>query len=106
MESEHGQPLYEGLNLILSNTLYNFMYYKTALLVAKTLNIDGDDLMLSSRLTSSLFAILGAIVGLVTVSRLRCFRNRTDIVWAVSAIALFWFGTSPMGWWSLSARGD
>lgn len=102
----HGQPLYEGLNLILSNTLYNFMYYKTAGLVAKTLNIDGDDLMLSSRLTSSLFAILGAIVGLVTVCRLRCFRNRTDIVWAVSAIVLFWFGTSPMGWWSLSARGD
>ena len=92
----HGQPLYEGLNLILSNTLYNFMYYKTAWPVAKTLNIDGDDLMLSSRLTSSLFAILGAIVGIVTLCRFRRFRNRLTSFGRSQL--LFYSGLAPVPW--------
>jgi hypothetical protein len=106
-KTRHHQSLYEGINnTIFSNTLYNFMYYKVAAGVAESLNIDGEGLLLSSRLITLAFAILGALVGFATVARLHLFRNRTHILWAASAIALFWFGTSPVGWWSLTARAD
>ncbi len=105
-KATNNHPLYEGLSLILSNTLYNFMYYKTAALVAKTLSVNGQGILLSSRLTTSVFAILGAILGLLTLARLRLFRNGVYMVWGASAIALFWFGTSPVGWWNLTARAD
>jgi hypothetical protein len=105
-KARHNYPLYEAPGLIFTHTLYNFLYYETTASVAKVLNVDADELLLSTRLTTAAFALIGFFAGLMTVARFRLFSDRSHLVLAASAIALFWFGTVPVGWWAWSARPD
>lgn len=105
-KARHNYPVYEAPSLIFSNSLYNFMYYQTTASVAKALNLDGDDLLLSARLTTAMFSLLGFAIGVITVSGFCLFFDFSHVLLAVCAIALFWFGTMPVGWWAWSARPD
>lgn len=105
-KARHNYPLYEAPALVFSNSLYNFMYYQTAASVAKVLHLDGDDLLLSTRLTTATFAVLGFVVGLITVSGFGLFSDISGVVLGACALGIFWFGTVPVGWWAWSARPD
>lgn len=105
-KARHNYPVYEAPALVFSNSLYNFMYYQTAASVAKVLNLDGDDLLLSTRLTTATFALLGFAIGLIAVTGFRLCSDISHVVLAACAMGLFWFGTVPVGWWAWSARPD
>lgn len=96
-KARHNYPIYEAPALVFSNSLYNFMYYQTAASVAKVLHLDGDDLLLSTRLTTATFAVLGFVVGLITVSGFGLFSDISGVVLGACALGIFWFGTVLVG---------
>jgi hypothetical protein len=106
-KASHHFPVYEDPRaLITSNTLYNFMFYRAYALLPRTFGLDAQDLVLASRLTTAAWGLVGAAVGLLILSMNGLLRNKTALIWGASAVILFWFSTSPVGWFGLSVRPD
>jgi len=105
-KARNSYPLYEAPALVFSSSLYNFMFYETSAWAAEALHLDGDDLLLSARLTTFSLALIGVIVGLATAAGMGFFSERSYGILAGSAIAMFWLGTVPVGWWAWSVRPD
>src|SRR5579871_2093089 len=103
----HQHPLYEDPHSVFfSNTLYNFLFYRAYAIPPALANLEGSEFLLVCRLTSAAFALLGAALSLKMTSTLGLLRDRNALLWASSASLLFWFGTSPVGWFVLSVRPD
>ncbi len=107
-KAAHGYPVYQmpGVGLY-DSAFYNFLFYKGYGAFAALLGVDGERLLIATRLLTCCSGLLGAfaqwrVLGLLLPGP---FSGRERWVLA-TMVALTWYGASFMNWWLVSARPD
>ena len=106
-KAAHHFPLYESLiHPLSSNTLYNYLFYKSYGVLISGVAPNDPIALLVSRLTTCLFATLGVLFCCIASMVLAVSNDGRRLPNALLAAALFWFSTSPVGWFGISVRPD
>jgi hypothetical protein len=107
-KAAHGYPVYQmpGAGLY-DSAFYNFLFYKGYGAFVALLGLDGERLLIATRLLTCCSGLLGAfaqwrVLGLLLPGP---FSGRERWVLA-TMVALTWYGASFMNWWLVTARPD
>jgi hypothetical protein len=105
-KASQGYPVYEDpFRDPYSPSMYNFLFYQSYGAVARALRWSGRSLVTGSRLLTSVFAAIGALLCGAMIARLLGVRRRGSL-WVYASMLAVWFSSAGLAWYYLTVRPD